>query len=255
MVIKKHKKTTPLIVYVLTPSLNKSFKFQSEWPYNNSQSYLYQTILEDIKNDDKKTIETKDDGYIIKTTVNYSNNKELTNQKIYVDKKANITKVEVLNNNGIVKIRMNYTKTNLDAKFDKNYFDLSNNINISKKSEETKTTNAEIEDVIYPLYLPEKTYLKTQETVKTESGERIILTFAGESPFTLIEETANTNGDYMTIPVYGDSDFVNDSIGNITDQSVSWNSNGIEYYAVSNNLEKSELLQMVNSVNAITVGK
>lgn len=242
-------------VYVLTPSLNKSFKFQSEWPYNNSQSYLYQTILEDIKNDDKKTVETKDDGYIIKTTVNYSNNKELTNQKIYVDKKANITKVEVLNNNGIVKIRMNYTKTNLDAKFDKNYFDLSNNINISKKSEETKTTNAEIEDVIYPLYLPEKTYLKTQETVKTESGERIILTFAGESPFTLIEETANTNGDYMTIPVYGDLDFVNDSIGNITDQSVSWNSNGIEYYAVSNNLEKSELLQMVNSVNAITVGK
>ena len=103
--------------------------------------------------------------------------------------------------------------------------------------------------------MPEKTYLKTQETVKTESGERIILTFAGESPFTLIEETANTNGDYMTIPVYGDLDFVNDSIGNITDQSVSWNSNGIEYYAVSNNLEKSELLQMVNSVNAITVGK
>ena len=50
---------------------------------------------------------------------------------------------------------MNYTKTNLDVKFDKNYFDLSNNINISKKSEETKTTNAEIEDVIYPLYLPE----------------------------------------------------------------------------------------------------
>ena len=25
-------------VYVLTPSLNKSFKFQSEWPYNNSPS-------------------------------------------------------------------------------------------------------------------------------------------------------------------------------------------------------------------------
>jgi outer membrane lipoprotein-sorting protein len=25
-------------VYVLTPSLNKSFKFQSEWPYNNSHA-------------------------------------------------------------------------------------------------------------------------------------------------------------------------------------------------------------------------
>ena len=34
-------------VYVLTPSLNKSFKFQSEWPYNNSQSYLFQTVIQD----------------------------------------------------------------------------------------------------------------------------------------------------------------------------------------------------------------
>ena len=31
-------------VYVLTPSLNKSFKFHSEWPYNNSQSYLLMII-------------------------------------------------------------------------------------------------------------------------------------------------------------------------------------------------------------------
>src|SRR5574344_829460 len=35
-------------VYVLTPSLNKSFKFQSDWPYNNSQIYLYQTIIHHI---------------------------------------------------------------------------------------------------------------------------------------------------------------------------------------------------------------
>ena len=27
-------------VYIVTPSLNKSFKFQSDWPYNNSQIYL-----------------------------------------------------------------------------------------------------------------------------------------------------------------------------------------------------------------------
>ena len=31
-------------VYVITPSLNKTFKFQSEWPYNNSQIYLLQPI-------------------------------------------------------------------------------------------------------------------------------------------------------------------------------------------------------------------
>lgn len=38
-------------VYVVTPSLNKSFKFQSEWPYNNSQAYLLQVILSDLEKD------------------------------------------------------------------------------------------------------------------------------------------------------------------------------------------------------------
>ena len=47
-------------IFVLTPSLNKSFKFQSEWPYNNSQSYLLQPILKDIENDKEHTYkETK----------------------------------------------------------------------------------------------------------------------------------------------------------------------------------------------------
>lgn len=242
-------------VYVLTPSLNKSFKFQSEWPYNNSQSYLYQTLLQDIKNDNEKTVEKKENGYIIKTTVNYANNKDLVNQKIYVDEKCNITKVEVLNNKGIVKIRMNFTNTKFNANFDKTYFDLSKNVNVPEKNETTQTTNASIDDIIYPLYLPDETYLKSQETVSTNDGERIILTFAGESPFTLIEETANVSTDHLVIPVYGDLDFVNDSIGNISDHSVNWVSDGIEYYAVSNTLEKDELLQMVNSVSVITVGK
>ena len=73
-------------VFVLTPSLNKSFKFQSEWPYNNSQSYLLQTLVNDIKNDKKvKTIEKKNE-YIIATKVNYPNNSSLVKQKIYLDK-------------------------------------------------------------------------------------------------------------------------------------------------------------------------
>ena len=53
-------------VYVLTPSLNKSFKFQSEWPYNNSQSYLYQSLISDIKNENTTYKETND-GYVITT--------------------------------------------------------------------------------------------------------------------------------------------------------------------------------------------
>src|SRR5574344_2478149 len=64
-------------VYVLTPSLNKSFKFQSDWPYNNSQIYLIQTLITDIKNDSSYTVEKNKSGYVITSKVNYSNNENL----------------------------------------------------------------------------------------------------------------------------------------------------------------------------------
>ena len=72
-------------VYVLTPSLNKSFKFQSDWPYNNSQIYLLERIFTDLKKDDKRTLKKENGDYVFTSKVNYSNNENLVQQKIYVD--------------------------------------------------------------------------------------------------------------------------------------------------------------------------
>lgn len=68
-------------VYVLTPALNKSFKFQSDWPYNNSQVYLLQTLLSDIQNDKTKEFKETNSDYVFTTTVNYPNNSDLVKQK------------------------------------------------------------------------------------------------------------------------------------------------------------------------------
>jgi hypothetical protein len=208
--------------------------------------------MNDIENDEDVSVEETTDGYIITTKVNYSNNKDLESQKIYVDEKTNITKVEVLNNKGIVKIKMTYDKIDTNPSFDKNYFEL--NSNITESNSEEKTTS-KIEDIIYPLYLPDNTVLKSQETVQTEDGERIILTFAGDSSFTLIEQTISPEDEFQTISVYGELEFINDTIGFIDEDTVSWISNGIEYYAVSSDMSQDELLEVANSVNVITVGK
>ena len=88
-------------VYVVTPALNKSFKFQSDWPYNNSQIYLLQSVINDIKSDNKKDFKKEKDGYIFTTQVNYPNNRKLIKQDIYMDKKLNIKKIKVYDENGI----------------------------------------------------------------------------------------------------------------------------------------------------------
>lgn len=239
-------------VFVLTPSLNKSFKFQSEWPYNNSQSYLLQILVKDIKNDKSKKVEEKDGAYIICTSVNYANNKNLTNQKIYVDKNGTVKKVEVLNSEGIVRMRMTYKKIDMGATFDKDYFELNQNMKTGEITEETSST---IDDIIYPMYMPANTYLESQDVVKKEDGERIILTFGGESPFMLVEETVSVEEEFTIIPVYGEPELLLDTVGSITNNSANWISNGIEYYAVSDTLDGEELLKVVQSISSIPIGK
>lgn len=237
-------------VYVLTPSLNKSFKFQSDWPYNNSQSYLLQALVSDMENDENKTIEITENNTIVTTLVNYSNNKNLINQKIYFDKNGNLEKVEVLNNDNNVKIKMTYEDIDYKASYDSNYFDLASNMNTSP----TQQTISEIEDIIYPMYMPENTYLTSEDVISLEDGERVILTFSGDNPFMIIQETIDVS-DSNVIPVYGEIEWTGDTLGVMTDNTINWISNGVEYYAVSDVLNSSELLQIVNSISVMPVGK
>lgn len=239
-------------VYVITPSLNKSFKFQSEWPYNNSQSYLLQTLVKDMDSDNNKTVDVSENDIIVTTKVNYSNNKKLVNQKIYFDKKGNLKKVEVLNKDGVAKIKMTFSDIDYKASYDKDYFSLDANLNINTSTE--KTLN-EIDNVIYPMYMPDNTYLTSEDVVELDDGERIILTFSGDSPFMIVQETVSVDDTITTIPVYGELEWTGDTIGTMTDNTVSWISNGIEYYAVSEVLSSSELLEIANSISVMPVGK
>ena len=242
-------------VYLLTPSLNKSFKFQSDWPYNNSQSYLFQTLLKDINSDSEKTFEQNDSEYIYTTKVNYSNSKDLKKQKIYIDKDINITKVEVLNEADEVKMKMNFNNVDMDAKFDDNYFELKENMTVSEQSEQNVKATGKIEDIIYPMYVPANTYLTGQNIVNKENGERVILTFTGEKPFVFVQETLNYDEELNTIPVDGEPLILTDTIGALSDNSASWVSNNTEYYLVSDSLTQDELVSVVKSVSVMPVSK
>lgn len=237
-------------VYVLTPSLNKSFKFQSEWPYNGSQSYLLQLLIKDINDDNEKIIENTEEGYVITTKVNYSNNEELTKQKIYINKDNNITKVEVFDNNEKVKIRMNFANIDLNATFDDNYFKLEN----SMKTSSTDETVSSIDEIIFPMYVPDNTYLSKQDKVFLNDGERVILTFAGDKPFTLVQETVKENTGLNVIST-GELEMISDSVGYVSDSAISWISNGIEYYISSSALTQKELLSVAKSMSVMPVGK
>ena len=251
-------------VYVVTPSLNKSFKFQSDWTYNNSQVYLLSSLLDDINNDEERVFETKDNEYVFTTRVNYPNSPKLEKQKIYFNANNLPTRVEVLDKDGNVEIKMVFNKIDLKADFNDTYFDLSSILDTEVKEEnneeqqntetETKET-ATIDDIIYPMYLPTNTYLANQEKVKVDNGERLILTFAGDSSFVLVEETVSITNSPEIIPTYGEVELIGASLAVINDNSANWFSNGIEYYVVSDTMDSSEILEVAKSISVLPVGK
>lgn len=128
-------------IYVITPALNKSFKFQSEWPGNSSQAYLLGSLVNDIDNDTNREITEENNGYIIKTEVNYPNNSELKYQKIYLNNKKIIEKVMVFDENDIVKIKVVFDKIDMKANLKEEDFKLDKYV-----KEDVENDNKELVD-------------------------------------------------------------------------------------------------------------
>lgn len=253
-------------VYVVTPSLNKSFKFQSDWPNNNSQIYLLQSIVNDLNNDNKKTIEKKDNYYVYTSNVNYPNNDSLIKQKVYMDKNGSLKQVEVVDKNDIVMMKLTYKNIDLNANFDADKFDLDqlidepeeereqaedeNNDNQTQEDTEEQQTTS-LDDIIYPLYLPDGTKLTNEETIDTEDGKRVILTFGGDKSFILVEETTAKENEFTVIPTMGEPYMFMDTVGALSESSVTWASNGIDYYITSTTMNQTELLEIAKSISLV----
>lgn len=134
-------------VYVITPSLNKSFKFQSEWPDNSSQSYLLRAIVNDISNDAEVSMEEVDSKYVVKSKVNYPNNSELVYQKITLNKDMKLEKVEVFNASDVVKIKVNVGSVDLKAGLSEKDFKLEDYVKESSDDSKAPSTNTCNEEV------------------------------------------------------------------------------------------------------------
>jgi len=115
-------------VFVLTPHLNKSFRFQSDWPENQGQAYLYQSLAQSIIMDNERQFVSDEKAYIFDVVANYQNG-SLARQKVWLDKKNLAPQhVEVSDQNANVMMVVNFDKFEFGTKFDKDYFDMQRNM-------------------------------------------------------------------------------------------------------------------------------
>ncbi|MGE6257927.1 LolA family protein [Heyndrickxia sporothermodurans] len=239
-------------VYVLTPALNKSYKFQSDWPKNSSQAYLFESLVKDILSDkDAKFTSTKDQ-YVFETKTRYQNNKMLPYQEITFNKRGLAPKtVKVMDTDRKTLVSVQFTKVDFNAKFDSNAFDTDKNLTSSKLE---IPANAKPEGneftVKYPSAKIGDTTLLDEKEVNIENGKRVILTYSGKKSFTMIQEKAEILPTAAMIPtqIKGEIVDLGFAIGSMTDNSISWTQDGVDYMIASNDLTENELLEVAQSV-------
>jgi outer membrane lipoprotein-sorting protein len=237
-------------VYVLTPTLNKSYKFQSEWPKNSSQAYLYESLVKDILQDKSAKFKVTKNTYVFETTTRYQNNKMLPYQEIAFDKKTLAPKsVKVMDTNRNTLVSVKFTKVQLNAKFDNNAFDTKKNMTGAtlKVPNDVKVNGTEL-SVKYPT--TKIGTLFDEKKVNTENGKRVILTYTGDKSFTLIQEKAEVflAAAMGATTMNGDMVDLGFGIGAITKNSLSWTQDGVEYMIASNDLSKEEMIDIAESV-------
>ncbi|WP_026580733.1 LolA family protein [Bacillus sp. J33] len=238
-------------VFVLTPALNKSFRFQSDWPQNSSQAYLYESLVKDIVEDKEAKFSATKDHYVFETKTRYQNNQMLPVQEITL-KKSDLSPVSVKvmdpDKNALVTVEFSNVKFN--ASFDKKDFDMQKNMTGAQLE---VPVMAEVEEqefsVKYPQIEVDGVKLVEEKEIKTEGGKRVVLTYDGEKSFTLVQEKATVMPASSSVTsVNGEPVDLGFTIGALSDNTISWTYQGVDFMIASNDLSPEEMSMIARSV-------
>ncbi|MBE3570383.1 MAG: outer membrane lipoprotein carrier protein LolA [Bacillales bacterium] len=237
-------------VYVLTPALNKSFRFQSDWPKNSSQAYLYESLVKDILEDKEAKFKDTKDYYVFETKTRYQNNQILPYQEITFNKKdLTPVSVKVMDTDHNPLVTVKFKNMDLHANFDQSSFDMKKNMT-GAQLEVPVAANSVDQDfsVQYPLAELEGTKLVEENELSTDDGKRVVLTYGGNKSFTIIQEKARAVAASEPIDLDGEVADLGFAIGSITDHSLSWTYQGVDYTLASKNLTKQEMIRIASSM-------
>lgn len=238
-------------VFVLTPALKKSFKFQTDWPENSSQPYLYQSLVNDVLADNDATFTESETHYVFLTKTNYQNSTNLPYQEVYFDKKSYTpTGVKIMDKDKNVLVEVAFDTIDLNPNFAKDDFDRESIIESTMNDMSVSNMEETELAVMFPLKTLGAELVEKQE-VSLEDGERVIMTFKGDRNFTLIQEKVTsvpTSGGEMIEEVNGDVVNLGYSIGALTNNTIEWNYNGTDFYLASDDMTMEELIEVASSI-------
>ncbi|SDH81187.1 Outer membrane lipoprotein-sorting protein [Alteribacillus persepolensis] len=249
-------------VFVLTPALNKSFRFQSDWPNNNSQVYLYESLISDILMDAERTFAIHEGTYVFETKTNYQN-KNLHHQEIVLDSKSLEPKtVKIYDADYKLLVSVEFTEFDENASFDDNDFDTDKNMTAAAMEEDVPVSTEDDEnneeenaaqenfEAVYPSYQPQGSTLNDKEETMTENGPKVVLSYSGDQSFTIVQQVETAEEAAASVNVgNGQPVDLGFTVAAQAENSLTWHYNGVEYFIASHDLSQDEMTAIARSMN------
>ncbi|WP_078592681.1 LolA family protein [Evansella clarkii] len=244
-------------VFVLTPALNKSFRFQSDWPENNSQVYLYDSLVNDILMDPERSFSATEDHYVFQTNTSYTN-KNLNQQEILLNKKdLTPASVKIMDVDLKVLVELKFQEFELNAEFNDGDFDMDRNMTHAQLNTDVPALAEDSEEdaltVYYPLYVPDGTGYPETSELETENGRRVMISYEGEQPFTLVQQKSKVVEASTPMNISrGEPVDLGFTYGAITKEgdtaTLSWTYEGNDFFLASRHLSDEDMAAVAKSV-------
>ncbi|WP_328699995.1 DUF4367 domain-containing protein [Chengkuizengella marina] len=257
-------------VFVLTPHLQKSFRFQSDWPGQQGQVYLYETLVNSIITDDERQF-TKDDeqkSFVFDVNANYQN-RSLSRQKIWLSKDGyEPQQVEIADDNASVLVLVRFNEFEFDKQFEDDAFDMQRNLSMwQMKSLPTFLADQEAMDeevesgptnlsfgVYTPSYTPDGVEFSDLREVQRDDHLAILVRYAGVYNYTIIEEKPEAQDVNLSQGEIIDLGYTFAVLTGEVQKTLSWYYDGVEFKLTTDDLPKEEMIKVAQSLEG-QIGK
>lgn len=241
-------------VFVLDPSLNKSYRFKSDWPESNGAVYLYHSLAKSIIDDQDRSFSMEDkEQYLFEVQANYQN-KSLSRQKIWLDQDLRPIKVDVFDPNETRLLEMSFTQFEFDVKFDADAFDMKRNLtgfDLNVLPMMAEVDSSDNFGVIEPAYIPDGVTKQSPKIVRNEEGRTVVIKYTGDFQYNLVETNPKS---YMASAQENSKTDIVDlgfGIGILTEMSdmntLTWTYDGIDF-KLTGDLPVYEMVEVAKSV-------
>lgn len=248
-------------VFVLTPHLNKSFRFQSGWPENNGPLYLYETLVRSIIDDPERQVKFDNNQYVFDVKANYSGNRSFSRQKIWLTEDLKPTRAAIMDSNMSTLVEITFTEFTFDPEFDQDAFDKERNmtsaltaIPVMAGGDGSVTLPQGPFGVIEPAYVPDGVQKVGEEQVQRGEETDVVLDYRGTYNYRLIESRPTTREVWTEesgIPLQ-----LAFGVGVLTEtrdgrRVLQWEVNGVEF-VLTGDLPEEEMVKVANSTYEVS---